>query len=104
MRHPIVTSIRKAAVVASLVGLLPVSNGCATLAHRSSYDYEGKQTVTACASKNEVCPWLIGDALLLIPGVIPGVIAFCVDFGTGAWHHYPGHHDDSATSVRTAIY
>lgn len=30
-------------------------------------------------------PWLIGDGLLIIVGVIPGLIAFGVDFGTGAW-------------------
>ena len=30
-------------------------------------------------------PWLLGDTALLIPFIIPGVIAFGVDFGTGAW-------------------
>ena len=30
-------------------------------------------------------PWLIGDAALLIPFIIPGVIAFGIDVGTGAW-------------------
>ncbi len=66
---------------------LSMFGGCATLAHRSSHDYEAKKSVTSCDHEGEVCPWLIGDALLLIPFLIPGVIAFCVDFGTGAWKH-----------------
>ena len=66
---------------------LCLSGGCATLAHRSSYSYTGKKTVTSCESKGTICPWLIGDALLLLPGLVPGLIAFAVDFGTGAWRH-----------------
>ena len=30
-------------------------------------------------------PWLIGDGVLLLFFIIPGVIALGVDFGTGAW-------------------
>ena len=34
--------------------------------------------------------WLIGDAVLLLFGILPGLIAFGVDFGTGAWRDlYP---------------
>ena len=99
MFRSILASIRQAAIGASLVGLLLVNNGCATLAHRNSHSYEGKQTVMSCTSESEVCPWLVGDALLLIPGVIPGVIAFCVDFGTGAWHHHPGQAEGSVTTA-----
>ncbi len=32
--------------------------------------------------------WLIGDAVLCIPFFFPGLIAFAVDFGTGAWRDY----------------
>lgn len=63
------------------------AGGCATLAHRSSHAYPGRQAVESCDSKSDLCPWLVGDALLLIPGLVPGLIAFAVDFGTGAWHH-----------------
>jgi hypothetical protein len=74
-------------ISAVLAGGLSIFGGCATLAHRSSHDYEGKKNVTSCDREGSVCPWLIGDALLLLPFLIPGVIAFCVDFGTGAWKH-----------------
>lgn len=30
-------------------------------------------------------PWLLGDAVLLLPGLVPGLIAFGIDFYTGAW-------------------
>ena len=72
---------------AALAAAVSDSGGCATLAHRNSHSYEGKEKVSSCARGEGVCPWLIGDALLLIPGILPGVIAFIVDFGTGAWHH-----------------
>ncbi len=32
--------------------------------------------------------WLIGDCVLLLVFVIPGLIALGVDFGTGAWRNY----------------
>ena len=78
---------RRRVVMLLLVASLSVMPGCATLAHRSSYSYPGKQAVTSCDGKSTVCPWLVGDAVLLLPGVVPGVIAFAVDFGTGAWRH-----------------
>jgi hypothetical protein len=78
---------RQAVALLLIAGTLCWSTGCATLAHRSSYSYDGKESVTACEHKTEICPWLIGDALLLLPGIVPGVIAFAVDFGTGAWRH-----------------
>ena len=31
--------------------------------------------------------WLIGDAALLLLGIIPGLIAGGIDFGTGAWRN-----------------
>jgi hypothetical protein len=78
------------------------SSGCATLAHRNSNCYEGKEKVTSCEQQGSVCPWLVGDALLLIPGVIPGVIAFVVDFGTGAWQHDDHGHGEGPESARFA--
>ena len=72
-------------VTAMLVGLaVGVSTGCATLAHRSS---SSKDSHLHCDGHGEYCPWLIGDALLLIPGIVPGVIAFVVDLGTGEYRH-----------------
>ncbi len=61
--------------------------GCATLAHRSSYDYPGKRLVEECENKGDTCPWLAADFTLLLAGVAPGLIALAVDFGTGAWKH-----------------
>ena len=79
-------------VVASLLiaSTLSLTSGCATLAHRSSFSASDRHSGTACGGGGEVCPWLIGDALLLFAGVIPGVIAFAVDFGTGCWRHPDG--------------
>ncbi len=52
-------------------------------------------------------PWLLGDAALLIPFVVPGVIAFGVDFATGAWRklhpqqivHVPEYYPAYSASV-----
>ena len=83
-----------AMMAASSLGL---SSGCATLAHRSSVSGERVASTSSCGSEGDVCRWLVGDALLLIPGIVPGVIAFVVDFGTGAWRHdsYPETADRS---------
>lgn len=85
-----------AMMAASSLGL---SSGCATLAHRSSVSGKHVAHTSSCSGAGDVCGWLVGDALLLIPGIVPGVIAFVVDFGTGAWRHdsYPetaGQSDD----------
>ncbi|MEW6744552.1 MAG: hypothetical protein AB1486_17495 [Planctomycetota bacterium] len=32
-------------------------------------------------------PWLIGDAALLVLGIVPGLVALGIDFGTGAWRN-----------------
>ena len=66
---------------------LVLSGACATLAHRSSSSAQLTQHTTSCTGHPGLCPWLIGDGLLLIPGIVPGVIAFVVDFSTGAWNH-----------------
>ncbi len=80
------TSFRRITAVVAGLGLM-VSTGCATLAHHNAHSYKGKEVVTNCETKTHVCPWMIGNALLLIPGIVPGAIAFAVDFGTGAWNH-----------------
>ena len=87
MRYLHRSVFRQVIALLLIAGTLCWSTGCATLAHRSSHSYDGKGLVTSCEHKTEVCPWLIGDALLLLPGIVPGVIAFAVDFGTGAWRH-----------------
>jgi len=86
----------------SMAGCISLSSGCATLAHRNSYD--GKNRMH-CDQQGNVCPWLVGDALLLLPGIVPGVIAFIVDFGTGAWNHdlaggRKSNEDDSVADAR----
>ena len=40
-----------------------------------------------CTGSGDTCPWLWADASLLLLGVVPGVIALIVDFGSGAWQH-----------------
>jgi hypothetical protein len=78
----------------AVVSSVASSGGCATLAHRSSHAYPGKRLVEECENKGDVCPWLAADFALLLAGVVPGVIALGVDFGTGAWRHehYGGSH------------
>ncbi len=70
-----------------IVGVGWLSPGCATLAHRHGGAVQASGASLECEGRGEVCPWLIGDAALLILGVIPGVVAFVVDFSTGAWEH-----------------
>ena len=77
-------------------------SGCATLAHRSSASGQRVQTTSNCDGQGDVCPWLAGDALLLLPGIVPGVVAFIVDFGTGAWQH-DGHGDTASPADELAV-
>jgi len=81
--------------LALVVAMMNLATGCATLAHRTTVDKHGqtKQTCTGCG--DNACPWLLGDAGLLLLGIIPGVIAFAVDFGNGEWQH------SHETDVRT---
>lgn len=66
-----------------VVGMMLVgSSGCCTLAHSGRF-----RSLDDHRRDGELCPWLIGDAVLLIPGIVPGVIAFVVDFVTGEWRH-----------------
>ena len=87
MGHAANSTIRHTVTMGVIAGILCSSTGCAPIAHRSSYSYAGKESVTSCESASGVCPWLVGDALLLLPGIVPGVVAFIVDFSTGAWRH-----------------
>ena len=75
MRQAANSVLRHAVTMVVIAGILCSSPGCATIAHRSSYTYAGKDTVTSCENTSGVCPWLIGDALLLLPGIVPGVIS-----------------------------
>jgi len=45
---------------------------------------QGRSRGTLDMSYN-ASPWLLGDAELLLPGLVPGLIAFGIDFYTGAW-------------------
>ena len=85
--NPNTGTFRRSVASMLIVANLCLSSGCATLAHRSTLSGRGGQTSSSCRAQGEVCPWLIGDALLLLAGVVPGVIAFVVDFATGAWRH-----------------
>ncbi len=76
--------------------LLLSGSGCATLAHRNSAGHRARST-EMCKGDESVCPWLAGDAAWLLAGVIPGVVAFIVDFGSGAWKHH-----EEEPFVRTA--
>lgn len=87
MRLPVTTGPRRSLALLLIVSHLFLSTGCATLAHRSSASGQYARSTANCSGTGEVCPWLLGDAGLLLLGVVPGVIAFIVDFGTGAWRH-----------------
>ena len=78
-----------------------LTSGCATMAHRSSISGRNMRTTSNCDGQGDSCPWLGGDALLLLAGIVPGVVAFAVDFSTGAWRHdryegYEGYDDEVA--------
>ena len=88
-------------VTALLVSGILLAPGCATLAHRNARTYSAETNTKTCATDGAVCPWLVGDALLLIPGVIPGVVAFIVDFSTGEWQHGGRTRTADASTFRT---
>ncbi|RME40183.1 MAG: hypothetical protein D6788_03940 [Planctomycetota bacterium] len=69
------------------IGSLLASSGCATLAHRSSVSGRYVRHTANCTGEGDKCPWLASDALLLFAGIVPGVVAFAVDFSSGAWKH-----------------
>lgn len=68
--------------------LLAATSGCCTIAHRTGTTRDGQAKASWCdGTPSGACPWLIGDGLLLIPFIVPGVIAFVVDFSNGEWQH-----------------
>jgi uncharacterized protein YceK len=90
------TRINRVISIVLCVGLLVTTSGCATLAHRTDTSSGHKHSHTTCDARGgTACPWLWGAAALLLAGIIPGVVAVCVDFGTGEWQHAP----ESADSV-----
>ena len=44
-------------------------------------------TSTQLNMKYHLDPFLLGDAALLLVGVVPGVVALTVDFATGSWRY-----------------
>ena len=87
---------RRFVAVTLVAGHLVLLNGCATLAHRSNVSGKYVASTVQCPGAGDTCPWIWGDAGLLLLGVVPGVIAFAVDFSTDAIHH------DYPTEVRHA--
>ena len=96
MRITCANEVRRTVAVLLITTHLALYSGCATLAHRSSVTGQQMRVTSNCDGTGDVCPWLAADAGLLLLGVVPGVVALIVDFGTGAWHHI----DDE--QVRTA--
>ena len=45
------------------------------------------RTSTQVEMKYHLDPFLLGDAALLLVGVVPGVVALAVDFATGSWRY-----------------
>ena len=88
------TSVFCRSLSAGMIAIaLCCSSGCATMAHRGPSG-DSVRVSSACKGKGHVCPWVAGDAAWLLAGVVPGVVAFIVDFSTGAWNHGP-YGDDS---------
>lgn len=87
-------ALRRFVAVTLVAGHLALASGCATLAHRSSVSGQYVRSTAQCTGASDTCPWIWGDAGLLLLGVVPGVIAFVVDFSTGALNH------DHPTEVR----
>lgn len=77
-----------------------VSGGCATMAHTVDPSGMHVRKTEKCDGIEAVCPWFAADFAWLLAGIIPGVVALAVDFGTGAWKHE--NLSDTAASVRAA--
>ncbi len=89
-------ALRRFVAITLVAGHLVLASGCATMAHRSSVSGQYVRSTAQCTGAGGTCPWIWADAGLLLLGVVPGVVAFVVDFGTGAIHH------DHPTEVRQA--
>ena len=74
-------------VAAVATAQLTITSGCATMAHRSSQSGGLVRTTAQCDGTDSTCPWLWGDAAWLVAGVVPGLVGFAVDFGSGACKH-----------------
>ncbi|MEK6797829.1 MAG: hypothetical protein AABZ12_02560 [Planctomycetota bacterium] len=66
---------------------MPGLSGCATLAHKTDASGLHARRTEKCDGANGVCPWVAADCAWLLAGVVPGVVALVVDWGTGCWNH-----------------
>lgn len=80
-------AFRRFVCVSLVAGHLALASGCATLAHRSAVSGQQVPTTEYCTGDGDTCPWIWADAGLLFLGIVPGVVALIVDFGSGAWEH-----------------
>lgn len=80
-----------------IAGMGYATTGCATLAHQTRPG-QRFNPVAACDGESGPCPYMAGDAALLMMGVVPGAIALVVDFSTGAWMH-PHHGTQPAKNI-----
>ncbi len=102
--HWMHTTASRAALAATTVAAIS-AHGCATMAHKVKPSGLHMRKTEKCEGLNKVCPWVVADIALLFAGVVPGVIALVVDFGTGAWDHeclpesVPPPPPDEATSL-----
>ena len=96
--------VRRTVTVLLIASHLALSSGCATLAHRSSVTGQRMRVTSNCDGTGDVCPWLWGDAGLLLLGVVPGVIAFIVDFGNGTWRHVDDEHVTTGSDEVASAY
>ena len=89
--------VRLGAAVLSVVTIAG-GPGCATLAHRSSVSGDQVRHTSNCAGDGKTCPWIAADAALLLAGIVPGVVALAVDFGSGSWQHDNLDNQDSVST------
>ena len=104
MRIICANEVRRTVAVLLIASHLALCSGCATLAHRSSVTGQRMRVTPNCEGTGDVCPWLAADAGLLLLGVVPGVIAFIVDFGTGAWRHVDDEQVTTASDEVASAY
>jgi hypothetical protein len=96
-------ALRRFVAITLVAGHLALASGCATLAHRSSVSGKYVRSTAQCTGAGDTCPWIWGDAGLLLLGVVPGVVAFIVDFSNGAIHHnHPTEVRDARDEVASA--
>jgi len=78
----------------SAVGVLALLPSCARILHPERVGNRGGAV--------DVVP-LVVDILLFIPGLVPGLIAIVVDFGTGAIYVQNGNGELTETGNRLAL-